>query len=89
MNTFNVIFLLALIACALIILIKVFSLPLRIAMKLALNTFFGFAGLLIFNLIGSFTGITLGVNLLNSVVVGFLGIPGFLLLLLVKWMFMS
>ena len=37
------------------------------------------------NLTTAVTGLSLGLNLFNGLVVGILGIPGFLLLLLVKW----
>lgn len=83
------IFLIVLILCALIVFIKVFSTPLKLAMKLALNTFFGFVSLLLFNLLGYFTGVTIGVNVINSLVIGVFGIPGFFLLLMIRWLFMS
>ena len=35
------------------------------------------------------TGVTLGVNLVNALVVGVLGVPGFGLLLMLQWMFQA
>ena len=43
------------------------------------------AALLLVNATTAFTGLHLGVNLFNGLVVGVLGIPGLVLLLLVQW----
>lgn len=45
----------------------------------------GLAGLLAFSLVGPTLGVSLGVNLLNALVLGLLGLPGFALLLLLNW----
>lgn len=87
MQIFKVILLIAMLLLGVIVVLKVFSAPLKLAMKLALNTFFGYIALLAYSLIGRLFGATLGVNLLNAIVVGLLGVPGFFLLLLVKWLF--
>ena len=50
-----------------IALIRVFSAPLRLALKLLANTLLGF------------------LNLWNALVIGILGLPGFVLLLLTQW----
>lgn len=69
----------------LIALLRVFSAPLRLALKLLANTLLGFLALWIVTLTSAFTGIALGLNLLNALVIGILGLPGFVLLLLVQW----
>ena len=69
----------------LIALIRVFSTPLRIALRLLVNTLLGFLALWATNLTAGITGITLGLNLLNALVIGILGLPGFVLLLLTQW----
>lgn len=69
----------------LIALLRIFRSPLRLAVKLIANTLLGFAALWIVQLTATFTGITLGLNLLNALIVGILGIPGFALLLLLQW----
>ena len=61
--------------------------PLRRAVKLLLNTAFGFFALICLDLVSGHTGISLGVNLPNSVAVGLLGLPGFGMLLMMRWMF--
>ncbi len=69
----------------LIALLRVFRAPLRLALKLLLNTALGFLALWAVELTAGFTGIALGLNLWNALVVGILGLPGFVLLLLVQW----
>lgn len=69
----------------LIALLRVFSTPLRLALKLLANTLLGFLALWVVNLTAGVTGIALGLNLWNALVVGVLGLPGFVLLLLVQW----
>lgn len=69
----------------LIALLRVFSTPLRLALKLLANTLLGFLALWVVTLTSAFTGIALGLNLLNALVIGILGLPGFVLLLLVQW----
>lgn len=69
----------------LIALLRVFSTPLRLVLKLLVNTLLGFAALWVVHLTAGFTGITLGLNLWNALVIGVLGLPGFFLLLLVQW----
>ena len=72
---------------AIVVSVKLFSAPLKWAAKTALSTALGFACLIFFNLAGGMTGITLGVNLANSLVIGILGLPGFAVLLCLKWIF--
>ena len=43
--------------------------------------------LLLLNAAAPLTGISLGLNLFNALVVGILGVPGLGLLLLVQWIF--
>ena len=75
----------ALAAFFLIALLQMFRAPLRIALKLLANTLTGFLALWVVTLTAGFTGITLGLNLLNALVIGILGLPGFVLLLLTQW----
>lgn len=66
-------------------LLRIFKAPLALAFKLLANTFLGFLALYLTGLTAPLTGIALGLNLWNALVVGFLGLPGFVLLLLVQW----
>ena len=65
--------------------IRVFSAPLKLVLRLAINALLGFGAMWLLNLTTAVTGLSLGLNLFNGLVVGILGIPGFLLLVLVKW----
>ena len=69
----------------LIALLRVFSAPLKLAVKLLVNTLLGFLALWAVNATAGVTGIALGMNIWNALVIGVLGLPGFVLLLLVQW----
>ena len=62
-----------------------FQAPLKVAVKLLANTLLGFLALWVVNLTSGITGLTLGMNFWNALVIGVLGLPGFGLLLLVHW----
>ncbi len=80
--------LLALGAAALLAVIaRVFSTPLKLVGKVLINTLLGLGSLALLNATAAFTGVSLGVNLFNALVVGVLGVPGLGLLLLVQWVF--
>ena len=64
---------------------RAFSAPLRLAAKAAVNTLLGMGALLLLNATAAVTGLRLGLNLFHALVVGILGIPGLVLLLLVQW----
>lgn len=64
---------------------RTFSEPLKLLLKAALNTALGLAALLAVNATAAYTGIELGLNLFNALVVGVLGVPGLVLLILVQW----
>lgn len=72
-------------AFLLLALIRLFRTPLRVAFRLLLNTLLGFLALWTVNLTAGLTGVALGLNLLNALVIGILGLPGFVLLLLTQW----
>ena len=67
--------------------LRLFKTPLKLAMQELLNTLLGFGTLFLLNLTEAATGTSLGVNLLNALVIGILGVPGLGLLLLVQWLF--
>lgn len=54
-------------------------------LRLALRSSVGLAALALFSRVGSLIGVSLGVNLVNALVLGLLGAPGFGLLLLLQW----
>lgn len=72
-------------AVILLVAIGVLRRPLGSLLRLLGRTAAGLAGLFAFSQVGGLIGVTLGVNLLNALVVALLGVPGFGLLLMVNW----
>ena len=64
---------------------RLFKTPMKLALRLAGNTALGFGAVWALNLTTAYTGLSLGLNLFNALTVAILGLPGFCLLLLVKW----
>lgn len=58
--------------------------PIRLLTKLLINGLIGGAVLFIFNLVGGIFNLSIALNPLNAVIVGFLGIPGVILLLILQ-----
>ena len=67
--------------------IRLFAAPLKLALKVLVNTLLGFAALFLVNLASGWTGFALGLNLFNALTVGVLGVPGLVLLALLKLVF--
>lgn len=55
--------------------------PLRLLIKLIMNGIAGGVFLFLFNLVGGIFNLSLAINPLNAIIVGFLGVPGVILLL--------
>ena len=70
-----------------VILFKILAAPMKLITKLLLNTAVGYVVLFIFDFFAEFFEISVGLNLINAVVVGLLGIPGIILLVLLKFLF--
>ena len=60
---------------------KLFLWPLKIILKLAVNSLIGGAAILLINIIGAEIGIIIHLNMLNALIVGVLGLPGAILLI--------
>jgi len=71
-----------LLLCAALLLLRR---PAAHLIRLALRSSVGLAALALFSQVGHLLGISLGVNLLNALVLGALGVPGFGLLLMLQW----
>lgn len=65
--------------------LRLFSAPLKIALRLGINALLGFCALWLLNVTASVSGISLGLNLFNAILIGILGLPGLGLLLLLQW----
>ena len=59
--------------------------PLGRLLRLAARSAVGLAVLALFSQVGPFIGVSLGVNLVNALILGVLGVPGFGLLLMLQW----
>ena len=59
--------------------------PVARLLRLLLRSSVGLAALALFAQLGSLIGVRLGVNLVNALVLGLLGAPGFGLLLMLQW----
>ena len=57
--------------------------PLKLALRVLINSALGFCALWLLNLTTAVTGMSL--NLFNALTIGVLGVPGLGLLLLLKW----
>lgn len=63
---------------------KILLWPMKKILKLIGNGILGGITLLLFNLIGGYFGLTLAISPLNAIIVGFLGVPGVILLLIIQ-----
>ena len=72
-------------AGAAVLALVLFRRPLESLCRLAVRSGLGMVFLWLFQGLGGLLGVRLGVNLLNSLILGALGAPGFALLLLVQW----
>jgi inhibitor of the pro-sigma K processing machinery len=59
--------------------------PLRIILKFIYNAIIGGIILWLLNLVGGLIGITVAINPVTALIVGFLGIPGLILILLLQF----
>lgn len=70
-----------------VLLFKIIKTPLKWAFKLLINAASGFIALIILNFFGGIVGLSLTINFINCIVAGILGLPGVVLLLLLKYLF--
>ena len=67
-----------------LVIIALFFKQLKGVFALILNTVLGWAGLYIFNTVFASFAFSIGINIASATVVGVLGIPGLLLLVILK-----
>lgn len=70
--------------CFLFLIGRVFALPIKKILKLVFNSILGGILIFIINIIGANFGFHIGLNLFTSITIGILGIPGAVVLILVK-----
>lgn len=61
---------------------KLLVVPFKILIKLLINGLVGGVFLFLFNLLGSIFNLSIAINPLNALIVGLLGVPGVILILL-------
>ena len=70
--------------CFLFVFGKVFIIPIKKILKLIINSILGGFTIFIINLIGGTFGFHIGLNIFTSILVGLLGLPGAICLIIVK-----
>ena len=70
-----------------LVLLNMLFRPVRAIFALILNTILGWAGLYIFNFLFSPLGLVIGINLVSATTMGVLGIPGLILLIVLKFIY--
>ena len=69
--------------CFLFIIGKIFIVPIKLIGKLIFNSILGALLIFAINLIGGIWGFHIGLNLITSIMVGILGIPGAIFLIVI------
>ena len=70
--------------CFIFIVGRIFIVPLKKILKLIINSIFGGLMIYVINLIGANFGFHIGLNIINSLIIGLLGLPGAVCLIIVK-----
>ena len=70
--------------CFLFIFGRVFIVPIKKVLKLVINSVLGGIAIFLINLVGANFGFHIGLNILTSILVGILGLPGAICLVIVK-----
>lgn len=68
----------------LFILGRLFIVPIKKILKLVFNSILGGIVIYIINIIGANFGFHIGLNIVNSIVIGILGLPGVVCLIIIK-----
>lgn len=63
---------------------RIFILPLKSICKLAINSILGGVLIYVINIVGSLVNFHIGLNVITSIFIGILGIPGAILLIILK-----
>ena len=70
--------------CFLFLFGRIFIVPIKKILKLALNSINGGLENFLINIVGSSFGFHIGLNFFTSIIVGFLGLPGAIILIIIK-----
>lgn len=69
--------------CFLFLIGRILIIPIKIIVKLILNSILGGLLILAINILGGMFGIHISINIITCIIVGILGIPGAIVLLLI------
>lgn len=69
----------------LVVVLKLISLPFKLIIKLVINALIGGIILYVINLIGAQFGFTLDITWITSLIVGLLGIPGVIIVVILQF----
>lgn len=76
------------VACVVLLFLSaIFLKPIKKLVVLLFHSAFGWAGLYILNLAFAFVPFSIGINIASATIAGVLGIPGVLLMALLKWIY--
>lgn len=70
--------------CFLFIFGRIFITPIKKILKLVLNSILGGITIFLINLIGGMFGFHIGINIFTSILVGLLGLPGAVCIVIIK-----
>lgn len=70
--------------CFLFIFGKIFIVPIKKIIKLVINSILGGITIFLINLVGATFGFHIGLNIFTSVLIGLLGLPGVVCLIIIK-----
>lgn len=70
--------------CFIFIFERIFIVPIKKILKLVLNSILGGVVIFIINVIGANFGFHIGLNFLTSILIGLLGLPGVVCLIIIK-----
>lgn len=70
--------------CFIFIFGRLFIVPIKKILKLVFNSILGGVSIFLINLIGANFGFHIGLNIFTSIIVGILGLPGVICLIVVK-----
>jgi len=73
--------------CVLYFALRMFYRPLKVVFRTLLCILLGGAAILLYNVVGSFWGLTIGFNVISAFIIGIMGLPGLGMLVALRYIF--
>ena len=70
------------VALAIFLLIRLFTRPIKLALKLLWNAVIGFVLLMVVNFLGAYIGLQVTITWITALIAGFFGVPGVIAIIL-------